>query len=114
MHTIYMGDICLLKAEQMASEGQGPTKYQDLNYGATVTDANSLASLFDTSGFEALKAAGTLPLEVYAGRSRSIEIIFDKTGESPTVFVKDEMGSLFDFHEITLGSLFNRTIFEEA
>lgn len=114
MHTIYMGDICLLKAEMMASGGQGPAKYQDLSYDATVSDDNSLASLFDTAGFDALKAAGTLPLEIYDGRSRSIEIIFDKTGESPTVSVKDEMGSFFDFHEITLGSLFTQPGFAEV
>jgi|Cruoilmetagenom7_1024161.scaffolds.fasta_scaffold00258_40 hypothetical protein len=113
MHTIYMGDICLLKAEMMASAGQGPAKYRDLSYGATVSDTNSLASLFGAADFEALKAVGTLPLKIFNGRSRSFEIIFDESGADPEVVVKDEVGSTFDFHEITVADLFKQPAFAE-
>jgi len=114
MHTIYMGDICLLKADPLTPKGQGPGQYRDLAYGAKVSEANSLASLFDSATFATLKAAGTLPLQIYAGRCRALEIMAEDTDDGVVVIVKDEMGSLFDFHEITLGALFNQPAFEET
>lgn len=110
MHTIYMGDICLLKAEPMPGEGE---RYRDLQHGGFVSARNSLASLFGAAEFEALKAAATLPLMTFDGRSRAIEIIFDESGADPEVVVKDEVGSTFDFHEITVADLFNQPDFAE-
>jgi len=110
MHTIYMGDICLLKAEPIAGEGG---QYRDLQHEGVITSENSLASLFGSADFEALKAAGTLLLKIFDGRSRAINIIFDETGGDAEAFVKDEMGALFDFHEITLDDIFRQPAFAE-
>ncbi|MFG6572111.1 hypothetical protein ACGYLO_10945 [Sulfitobacter sp. 1A13353] len=114
MHTIYMGDTCLLRADPLAAEGPGPGQYRDLAYGAKVSEANSLASLFDSAAFATLKAAGTLPLQIYAGRGRALEIMAEDSDDGVVILVKDEMGSCFDFHEVTLGALFNQPAFEEA
>jgi hypothetical protein len=110
MHTIYMGDICLLKAEPMPGEGE---RYRDLQHGGFVSARNSLSSLFGAHEFEALKVSGILPLMTFDGRSRAIEIIINESGADPEIVVKDEVGSLFDFHEITVADLFSQPAFAE-
>ncbi len=113
MHSIHLGSVCLFTGEPSGTSPDGKTQFSDLMYRVTITEDNVLASLFGEDDVEALKNAGTLPLKVFFGPSRDLEMVAQDDPDGGMIYVKDEMGSLVDFHDITLGALFLEPAFDE-